>query len=125
MIVLLQIRCNELPLGCSRANVRQPSFQNVKAFLKLRIADNQRNEDTHHVTVGAGGNGDQSLLVTILREPFCFISFRVAGYAVLDQVNCAQSTPSADFGDHLKMFLPYFVTLGKVLAVHGWTVELY
>ena len=103
--------------------MRQSSFQNVKAFLKLRVADNQRNENTHHVAIGASGNGDQAILITILRELFCFVGSGFARCRIFNQLNGAHSTEAANFANHLKLFFPFLAALFKFPAQRGGTRE--
>src|SRR6266853_6007631 len=44
----------------------QRGFDHTASFVELLVGDYQRNEDANHIVEGAGGDGDEAVLVAIL-----------------------------------------------------------
>src|SRR5256885_14922453 len=111
-----EIRCYELFRGCSSRNVRQRGFQYVETFFKLRIGHNQRHQNAHDVAVGSCGDGDEALLVAILRDLFCFLSRRFARWGILDKFNRTHSAKATNFANDLKLLHPLSAALFEFAA---------
>ena len=86
--------------------MRQSRFQYIKAFVKLGISDHERDENPHDIAVGSGSDGDQSVLVAVLRKLFGFLAGRLARRRIFDEFNGTHAAKAANFADDLELLHP-------------------
>src|SRR4030095_5533221 len=119
MFLLLRVRCYELLLGCSGGDVRQRGFQHVETLVKLRVVQHKRNKNSHTVAVRASRDGDQAVLVAVLRDPFGFLAGRFPRGRILDELDSAHAAEAADVADNLKLFGPLLAPFFEFSAEFG------
>src|SRR5882724_2844247 len=84
----------------------QRSLDDVKAFVELLVADDERHENANHVVEGAGGDGDEAVLVAILGDLFGLGFGRLASLRVAHQFDGAHAAQPANVADQWPFFLP-------------------
>src|SRR4051812_16996913 len=95
--------CHLLAVGNSGVitgtHALQGGFKNVHSFVELVIADHERHEQANHVTVGSGGNGDHSMLVTVFDDLLCLFVGRLQSFFRADELDGAHGTDSVNGAD--------------------------
>ena len=94
----------------------QRGFQHPEAFVELRIADHQRHQDAHHVAVAPGGDGDQAVLVAILRDFLGLRIGRLARLRVAHQLDGAHPAEPAHVAYQRPLLLPAAGAFFEALA---------
>ena len=87
-------------------DVNETGLEHIHPFLKLFLGNYQRNEDTHYITQGACGDGNESVLVSVVRKFLRFSSSRFAGLTITNEFKSAHSAQDANVTDQRPLFLP-------------------
>src|SRR5260370_10831776 len=114
------------------------SFDDAEAFVELLVGDDERDEDADDVVEGAGGDGDEAVLVAVARDLFGLgvgglawvsrlarIVSRAAsrGSGVADQLDGAHAAEAANVADEIPFLLPAAGAFFKTLAEGGGARE--
>ena len=98
-------------------------FDDVEAFVELRVGDHERNENADHVVECARGDRDQSVFVAKFGDLLCFGVGWFARFGVADKFDGTHAAETAHFTDELPFLLPGVRAFREVIADRGRASE--
>src|SRR6266480_688649 len=97
-------------------NGSEGGFDDTEAFVELLIGDDERNEDANHIVESSGGDGDEAVLVAVLRDGLGFSVGGLACLRVAHQLDGAHAAETTNVADQRPFFLPASGALFKMFA---------